>query len=579
MQHCQQAIYVTDNHCADCGEKLNEKPQLLSVEDIHPGVLDKLKKISPDAQMLTGIIKSMFYYKRQYKNANDNMLYGFWWLEVEDKNGVMHQFNIDAEKEILADLKKGDTITVFQPTQLFLTHKIATKEAKRKVLNNDFYPIVTAHFASSQRRSWDSAVNDKYQGSTGLWFIISLVMMIGLLCFTELEFLHATLLTLPVLIGILFMEIRRNKKEKLKKYTFYNYAKEVAEQILSTSKHQLGYDRLSRAHTNADIMCSGCQKRISSEALHCYECGEKQPHNTSDSPEKTAHLSSNNEHVAHVTKPSSIAELETELMREFSSEYNNTYTHKNILGRNESGKIFHQTMLGKVIDKSQDAKSSQSERTVTRTYTTETYRGGVHVDTNETVHTDTYRNRHTSLSGELTLSTASGKIYTLNASEDIIGSVDLGDWIFYAYSNLETTHYNERYREYCHNITKQLNYQSSSVTEFSMSKGVGLTILLGIIAAACTAYFEPRDYFRAMKEFLPANTLWQLEQYPFILDNIHFFPIALFCLFILLVAPIATIYAMINSSRLGRSVSKLKKMISKFQREYESVAQRINKLN
>lgn len=579
MQHCQQAIYVTDNHCADCGEQLKEKPQLLSVEDIHPGILDDLKNIAPDAQLLTGIIKSMFYYKRRYKNSNDNMFYGFWWLEVEDTKGVIHHFNIDAEPEILADLKKGTAITVFHPGAMILTHKIAAKDAKQRVTNDDFYPIVIAHYDKKQHRSWHESINKDFQSSYFLWFLISLIMMVGLLFFTELEFLHATFITLPVLIGVLLMEISNNKKNKVKTHTRYDHATKIADKILDTTKRQLGYNMLSRLHNSADIVCIGCQKRISSDAHYCYDCGEKQPTHIEDTKDSIAPLSRCDQQISEVIKPTTIAEFEAKLMSEFSTEYTKNYTHRNVLGRNESGKIIHQAILGKVIDKSQQAKSSQSERAVTRTETTNIYRGGMHVDTSERSTTEIYRNRNTSMRGQITLSTANAEPYVFNADEDIIGSVDLGDWIFYAYSDIDTTRYHSYYREYCHNLTKQLDYHTRSVTEFSMTKGIGWTITLGIVAVGCTAYFTPRDYSSFIAEFIPRTAITQLEKTPILIDNLHFLPVILFSIFVLTAAFLASGYAMINSSRLTRSVSKLKKTIAKFRKEYDTITDRINKFN
>ncbi|KGK01115.1 hypothetical protein [Pseudoalteromonas sp. ND6B] len=77
MQHCQNTIYANDRHCCDCGETLTQKRELLSAEDIFPQLLDKVKQQSPESEVITGVIKSMYYYKRRYTGRTNNMLYGF----------------------------------------------------------------------------------------------------------------------------------------------------------------------------------------------------------------------------------------------------------------------------------------------------------------------------------------------------------------------------------------------------------------------------------------------------------------------------------------------------------------------
>lgn len=582
MQHCQNTIYANDHYCCDCGDILTQKRELLTAEDIHPQLLDEVKQQSPDSEVITGVIKSMYYYKRRYVSRTDNMLYGFWWLAVEDKNGLVHEFNIDAEKDVLANLKKGDVISAFQTKPLVLTYSFASNDAKDVVKNNRFIPIVIAHLEQSQYRCWDKTIDRNYTGGTVAWLVVSLIMLGCLLGFTPLTFLPAAMVTLPVLIGLFMYEYKYHKKAKARKEAHYDAIFAASETLLSTSKYQLGYHLQMREPAKSDVICFSCQQRISQDVAHCYCCGAKQavldvPTASTDEDEATLVGATKNE-AATLTKPVTIADLEQALMLEYSGDYQTDYMHKNVLGRDEKGHIFHRAILGKVIDKDQRSNTQQTQQAITTTETTRVYRGGHHVNTYEEKTTEIHRQRNTTLKGEIMLETSDGSPYVFYAGEDLLGSVDVGDWLFYAYSQVDTTRYNSYYREYAYNISKDRCYSTNTVTNFGMLYGYNMMVLLGLVAAGVTWYLDSEDFYPLLNTMLPESLIIKLQNYPDIVQHLDMLPMALYGLICVVSMVLACIYSMRNAAKLRKSVSKLTLMITQFKNNYASVLEQIKKL-
>lgn len=590
MQHCQNTVYATDLHCSDCGEALEQKREMHTVEELNPNLLVDVRQYSPQASVVTGVIRSMYYYKRRHKTSKDDMLYGFWWLDVEDKNGKIHQFSVDAEKDVIANLQKGNVITAFQDTPLRLNYRIASNEAAKVVKNNRYMPIVIVHYADQQYRSWDKSINKYYAGGTVAWLVASIIMFLVMLFAAKLEFLHALFATLPVTIGVFIAEHNYHKKAKARKEAHYNAICAATDVIHSTTQHQLGYHMLARTPSKSDVICISCQQRISKDAAHCYCCGVKQtlealPPVAEQSPGTEVQSLSLPHAVAPMSvqptsvNPVSIAELEHAVMQEYSVDYRTDYVHKNVWARDENGTIRHRAVLGRVLDKAQSAHAKETQRIVTTTETKKTYRGPEHIATDVTKRTEVYRNRSTTLNGEIALETISGEPYIFKAGEDLLGSVDIGDWIYYAYSDVNTERYSEYYREYAVNISKDIHYGHSSVERFGMVHGYTRMVLLGLTSVGLAWYFEPRDFYPLINSVVPDAGIKLLNQFPMVVKHFDMFPVALVILLGVVTAVWGLIYSQVNTSRLKRSVKKLEAMLNKFSKERGKVTEQINKFS
>ncbi|QLJ10244.1 hypothetical protein [Pseudoalteromonas sp. JSTW] len=586
MQHCQNTVYATDLHCCDCGEALEQKRQMHTVEELNPDLLAEVKHYSPQACTITGVVKSMYYYKRRYKTNNDDMLYGYWWLEVEDKHGHIHEFSVDAEKEVIANLQKGNVITAFQPSPLTLNYRIANNDAIKVVKNNRFMPIVIVHFADQQYRSWDSSINRVYTGGTVLWLVLGFITFLVMLFAAKLEFVPALLATLPVAIGVFIAEHKYHKKAKAKKEAHYDAILAATDVMLSTSQNQLGYHMLARLPSKSDVICISCQQRISKDAAHCYCCGVKQHVEPvasvlADDEQSTENqtVSAERKAESHLVKPTTIADLEHAIMGEYSLDYKTNYVHKNVWARNEKGTIRHRAVLGKVLDKAQSAHANETRETVTTTETTTTYRGGNYVGTDVTERVQVYRNRSTTLKGEIMLETASGEPYIFKAGEDLLGSVDVGDWVYYAYSDVETQRYSKYFREYAVNVSKDIKYDYSSVKRFGMVHGFNRMVMLGLTSIGLAWYLDPQDFYPLVNALVPDAGIELLDQYPQVVEHLDGFPVVVFIVLSVVTGLWGFMYSLANGTRLKRSVKKLESTITKFSKEYGNILERIKKLN
>ncbi|MDI4652889.1 MULTISPECIES: hypothetical protein [Pseudoalteromonas] len=585
MQHCQNTVYATDLHCCDCGEALEQKRQMHTVEELSPDLLVDVKNYAPQANTITGVVKSTYYYKRRYKTNNDNMLYGYWWLEVEDKDGIIHEFSVDAEKDVIANLQKGNVITAFQETPLTLNYRIADGNARRVVKNDRFMPVVIVHFADQQYRSWDKTISRNYTGGTILWLVLSVITFLIMLFAAKLEFLPALLASLPVAIGVFMAEHNYHKKAKAKQEAKYDAILAATDVMLSTTLNQLGYNMLARTPSKSDVICISCQQRISQDAAHCYCCGAKQ--HVEAIAEKEQSLAKDDEQAISIqkalepsiTKPTSIAELEHAIMDEYSLTYENAYEHKNVWARNEKGTISHCAVLGKVLEKEQSAHANETRETVTTTETTTTYRGGTYVGSDVKERVEVYRNRSTTLKGEIMLETASGEPFVFKAGEDLLGSVDIGDWVYYAYSSVDTKRYYKYYREYAVNVSKDITYDNSSVRSFGMVHGFNRMVLLGLTSIGLAWYFDAQDFYPLVNTLVPDVGIDLLNDYPQVVEHLDGLPVAVFIVLSVVTGVWGFIYSQINGSRLKRSVKKLESMITKFSKQFGKVSEQINKLN
>ncbi len=57
MQHCQTTVYATDLHCCDCGEALEQKRQMHTVEELSPDLLVDVKNYAAQANTITVVEK------------------------------------------------------------------------------------------------------------------------------------------------------------------------------------------------------------------------------------------------------------------------------------------------------------------------------------------------------------------------------------------------------------------------------------------------------------------------------------------------------------------------------------------
>ncbi len=127
----QSTIYAKENFCGHCGESLPEQPKLKNIEDVAPEILKDLKPHYSGARTFTGRVNSSFLYKRRRVDSGNNLTYSYWWLELEDKDGNIERVSVNAENKFYDQLRRGDVLTLFYPTDYTLNtaSKVKTPNA------------------------------------------------------------------------------------------------------------------------------------------------------------------------------------------------------------------------------------------------------------------------------------------------------------------------------------------------------------------------------------------------------------------------------------------------------------------
>lgn len=567
MQHCKQAIYVTDNHCADCGEQLKEKRTLKTALELKPDLLTDLRKYHPKAYVITGKITSMHYYKRKYSDKESNLFYGYWWLTLEDREGCVHQLSVDSEAKYLKSLVKGDVLSLIITEPYQLNHPIANNNDKKIVCNNTFAPLVVAHKTDSQYSAIHKSVSPKDKKTAIMWLLVFLGVFFGAIFGSnlKLEVVAGIAITLSVLTFI--WELTHAKKLQKIDQARYETTKQEIDSLLHITYKQLGYDWYTRAQQKNDIFCTGCNKRISNSVEYCYWCGDKKVIAT-----KSMATADSEEQVKSGDIINNVAQLELQLMQEYSFEYSSKYTHKNVLVSNDKGTIHHECTLAKVVDKIQHVDVDHSVTSYSNTTRTDTYQRGIFQKSEyDTTYTH-YESRSSSLTGLLILETADYSILKLTVSENMLASVDVGDWYFYATSLVEMKDSQDNYLEYAHNVTKDIVYKGESVTKYGYVSNEILVFILFIAATICTFVFDEKDYIPLLKTVpLPEFVLRSIT-------DITYAPLALFGVFMGITIIWSSLHWLTNTVKQKRSVAKLRKKIATFKKDFNTIKQKISQL-
>lgn len=559
MQHCEKTVYLTDTHCADCGEQLKEQHTLKTVQELQPNILNDLKLYSPDADIITGKITFMYYYKRISTKGDSKKQYGYWWVSVEDLNENVFQLSIDGESESFKALKEGDVVSLISPTEYTLHYKIVDAKDKKTVKNNLFSPAVVAHNTNGQRSVIDNVLFPK--NKTEVWFYIPLAVIV--FCITLFGF-HSHI-GLAVFIMVLFTvpcliwEIKRSKRVDEIALDHYQSVQKVVKAVLSITLEDLGYDKYARLPEPSDVVCVSCHCRIKNNVAHCYHCGAVQQKDVDfdliTDEQKAA--------ITHIP----IADFQLQLMRDYTLKSSTPYVHRNVLVKNEKGELQHECVLARVIDKVH--KSDENKYT-----TTPRNEGNVRLSYLTAQNDDgiTSKKIDQSFEGQLILETADFSILIVPVNKAIFESVDQGHWIFYAQSTVNMSQSKQQYQEAAYNLSTSTSFASKSVTKYSYITNDWMVLLLLTIAIIGKFLFTDADYIHVI-EIAPF-----LDYGVYISEDITNLPLILFGVFFAGLSILTSVYALINGAKQKRSVAALYEKIATFKKDRKQIQQQINKL-
>lgn len=511
MNHCQSTIFHDDKFCADCGETLTTVPKKHSIEKIFPNILDDVRQYYPEAEAKTGRVLESRLYKRLSKTSSQDLEYSYWWLKLETNDGAIIETSISAEHKYTSSIGRGDILTLYYPTTMNLLYK-KSRDATKFVKDNQSVPCVIVHGDDGQCYTVEDIYSEPEKKSPWLWIVAGILTAIMMFNTSRSATDSVWFISLAVAIIVLLLEYNRNKK----KFAF-EVAKDDAlnasfKKLLKVTKDQLGYNNLERHKQSSDIICIQCNTRLPESIGYCTCCGNpntakippkiplQQPSSTDFNQMSAAPITLKangfnqeveEQELSKVRSSSvSVSDIQQRLHEIYSYHSLDSYTHHYALKSARQGKLSNEFILARVNSISLNADVSDVTHHTSTTTETKHYRGNNYqYSTYDTQHSS-HRNRSSTLKGKVRLEYVSGKAVTFTLSEDILGDVDVGDWIAIADSYVEFEDKSNYYFEYAYNVTKDKEYFDKSFANYSDVRGKnvwwGWNILFfigGIVAA------------------------------------------------------------------------------------------------
>ena len=468
MQHCTQPTYLSDNFCEECGDELINKPQLKTIEACAPHCLDALKKHYPSTEVGTGIVESVYFYKRRFKDKENDITYSYCWLTMSLASGEKVQYSISAENKVGANLKVGDVITLFKPCDYTLGQELIAPKLRETVTHDGYVDYVINHDNDKQASvSGGSFKPDEKRKPS--FFLIPLVLVPSL-AYLFLDLSQdmivnlATVLAVLTVILLVIEWVTISSKYK-KEVSEFEAIESVFHSIKNISRKQLGYKNLHRVKRDTDVICIHCQQRISSDVAFCHSCGSSQGHPLEyENENKALNCDIEADGVKSVNASISIKDLEDNIKAEYALEYQAPFEYANFFSTSFSGTMDIECVIGKVIDRkvAADVSDVTTITTKTKTKTTDYYtQKGDFVRTERDISTSKskHRLRNSNLFGFIVLSTAHG-IITLKVPEQQILTIDIGDWMYYQDCEVNTVEDDRKrsFRLNLSNLTKDKGY-------------------------------------------------------------------------------------------------------------------------
>lgn len=498
MKHCHSTVYYGDEYCGDCGETLTTKPLRHNVGELCPELFEDIKKYYPDAYAITGQVLESRLYKRFSSGSSRDLEYSYWWIKLESNTGEIIETSISAESKYTETIGRGDVLTLYYPTGMTLYHKIKGRDARSFVSHNKSVPCVVVHADDGQRYTVEDIYPAPVQKSAWLWVLVGICVAI----FMYVSQGHASdalwIVSIAVALMTLYFEIKRNKAKFEYASEKYDALQASFKKMLNVTKLTLGYSNLSRNQSASDVICIQCHTRLPSDLAFCISCGTSNvPHVQGDTIEPEQHeLSAENEAMPVAMNASSPTTISVDaIQQQLASHYlfssQNNYLHKHSLVPDRNANVKNEFILAKVV--STDVSNKVSDVTTVTTTTTETkhYRGSHYQYSTYDTKEDRYRKRTSTLRGKVLLEYINGDTCEFRLREDILGAIDVGDWIAIADTETEFEDERDYVLEYVYNITKSKRYNCESFQSYSDNRGTSRwwLVTIGCVIAAIVAAF------------------------------------------------------------------------------------------
>ena len=518
--HCSSPIYVGDKYCIDCGSEITAESLPKDIIDIAPSIINNVQGYYPNVYSITGVIESTYIYKRGYSNSKDDVEYTYIWIKLRDKKGELIETSISAESDYLLSIKKGDVVTLYYPSGFHLNYKIITPDAKRFVKDNSCAPCVFVHLEDSQRVSSVPQINP-YPKKAGFWMgWLVMIAVAALLVFGlnvtqfDLFFWGAVLISG---IGTFVYENTRNQKKFNLALQRYHALKQSIDDILEVTYVDLGYQYGYRLKQNSDILCMHCNKRVPSTGQFCVACGSsimsltpalsaanKTPlaiefehggiisgdsdQSDASSMQLTVSEATTDLDVMPCVPAMTVGQIEADLLQKHYLYYQDEYVQDHVFHAPQRHDIRFEFFLGQVLTKDINNKVSDETRTVTTTTETKYYENHIYSHSRFNTTTEHYRNRSSTVSGNVIVRFNDDQECTLTLSEKMLSSLDVGDWLVFSASWINKHYYTT---EYQYNLNKDVEIYNDSFSEYTNKLINGWVVLALIILTGLSLSMPP----------------------------------------------------------------------------------------
>ncbi len=598
MQHCTSPLFINDNFCPDCGDKIDNQLAITPVAQYIPDILDELKKYCPEASVYTGWVEKTHHYKRVHRSGgrdSETLYYSYWFLTLNNEQGIEKTISVSSEDSSLDSVSKGDVITFLEPTGYYLNYQLADKSDRQVVTHNEAATGVVFHRDSGQESILTPAyeVEDfsKFGTFFSTLFFAALVSLPGFFAeFYTLEVAGFMTAAITVIGSVFRINSKTNKFENDSARLLE--IKRTVKRILGVSINQMGYDKRGREANNSDVYCISCEQLIDSAYHYCHCCGQPQsitevaqPSLITDgeSPEITEQrsipshaLAAGTGNVTPITQASDKRMTRRDKILQVCAPYisfdSHAFENKHIFAKNYPCTIATSSSIVRVTDKEVETSVSDSTNTYTSTTRTDyTNRYGSTVRSEYKTETSSHRQRNSNLYGELTIETPEGKVQTYKAARSLLSTADVGDWIMLGSSRLEGKEQQLDYDEFYYNVSKDNLIQPESVTQWSRvsAKSQTLVFLMLALAIGCSVYFS--ELVNLAARFVPHDILRSIIGFADELSlPAYLLPMGVFTVFLVFVLLLSRRFSKHTKRNQAQALASLQAKLAKCRQERET---------
>lgn len=517
ISHCDTPIFSSFLHCPDCGDKLDNKPKISTVEQIQSTILDPIKPFYKDASLFTGIILTTHLYTRSKTVTSGNSQskitetfeVPFNFVSIETETGEVIKINLDGNDKAVNEITVGDAITIFEPTAFYITmdaprnlshqlnnrladtfivHKQDGSRYSRKNTSELFTPTDTSFF-DALGHAIAIFLGGLIIAYMFIWFGPSVPQIIDAMFVDYSEKMMNFALSLTaedtrnmawlssIVVGVgAGYRYFLNGKKHAAKVIAYN---KVIKSLRNITFKALGYHQRSIKKSNTDVFCSACDTRLPQENKHCSACGTAQQSESLIKRDSQSSEDSEDSIEVSIQAPTpleipniSIRDKRLALMKEYQFETpEELFEYHILLGKTEQITCSANARIYRVLDRSVYTEELSSGSTYTTS--TDTYnRSGTLVRSSNSSHTTI--NRRIDIQGKVLVEDHEGNIDEIEVHPEILSSLDAGNYLFVASQTIQ--HEKEKaksYRMIAHNITKNFyikpydirDYENSSIRE------------------------------------------------------------------------------------------------------------------